>query len=160
MQLLNGSQRPQKDRDDFFRAQVVYWCLGAIDAHAKNFSITIQPQGAYQLTPLYDIISAYPIVEQKQLSFKKLKMAMALYGKNSHYKVHNIQKRHFVETAKYVQYSKIKAVQIFEQVIDRIDSAIDEVTTQLPIYFPEKIAQPIFKGMKDFKERMTSTPIR
>lgn len=85
-------------------------------------------------------------------------MAMALYGKNSHYKVHGIQKRHFIETAKYVQYSKIKAIQIFEQVIDRIESAIDEVATQLPSNFPEKIAQPIFKGMKDFRERMVSSP--
>ncbi|HEI6740405.1 TPA: type II toxin-antitoxin system HipA family toxin [Legionella pneumophila] len=157
MQLLNGSQQPQKDRDEFFRAQVVYWCLGAIDAHAKNFSISIQPQGGYQLTPLYDIISAYPIVEQKQLSFKKLKMAMALYGKNIHYKIDGIQKRHFIETAKYVKYSKIKAAQIFEQVIDRIDSAIDEVSRQLPNHFPEKIADPIFKGMRAFKERMIST---
>lgn len=153
MQLLNGSLQPQKDRDEFFRAQVVYWCLGAIDAHAKNFSISIQPQGGYQLTPLYDIISAYPIVEQKQLSFKKLKIAMALYGKNSHYKIDKIdgiQKGYFIETAKYAQYSKIKAAQIFEQVIDRIDSAIDEVSTQLPNHFPEKIAAPIFKGMRAF----------
>lgn len=154
MQLLNGSQSPQKDRDAFFRAQVVYWCLGAIDAHAKNFSISIQAQGGYQLTPLYDIISAYPLIEQKQLQFKKLKMAMALYGKNSHYKIEGIQKRHFIETAKYVQYSKIKAEQIFEQVINRIDSAIDEVAIQLPQHFPAKIADPIFEGMRAFKKRM------
>lgn len=155
MQLLNGSQQPQKDRDDFFRAQVVNWCLGAIDAHAKNFSISIQAQGGYKLTPLYDMISAYPLVEQKQLQFKKLKMAMALYGKNSHYKIDGIQKRHFIETAKTVQYSKIKAAMIFEEVIDRIDFAIDEVSRELPNHFPERIADPIFKGMRAFKMRMT-----
>lgn len=154
MQLLNGSLQPQKDRDDFFRAQVVNWCLGGIDAHAKNYSISIQAQGSYQLTPLYDMISAYPLVEQKQLSFKKLKMAMALYGKNSHYKLDGIQKRHFIETAKYAQYSKAKAVQIVEDVIDRIDSVIDEVSAQLPMHFPDSIAQPIFNGMRVFKKRM------
>ena len=142
----------------FLNAQVANWYLGAIDAidaHAKNFSISIQPQGSYKLTPLYDILSAYPLVEQKNLQFKKLKMAMALYGKNSHYKIDGIQKRHFIETAKYVQYSKIKAVRILEEVLDHIDSAIDEVSTQLPNHFPEKIAGPIFKGMKAFKKRMT-----
>lgn len=158
MQLLNGSRQPQKDRDDFFRAQVVYWSLGVIDAHAKNFSISLQPQGGYGLTPLYDILSAYPLVENKQLQFKKLKMAMALHGKNSHYKIDGIQKRHFIETAKYAQYSETKAVRIFEQVIERIDSAIDEVAAQLPSDFPEKITQPVFEGMRNFKERMLSAP--
>ncbi|MDF1757604.1 MAG: type II toxin-antitoxin system HipA family toxin [Legionellaceae bacterium] len=158
MQLLNGSQQPQKDRDEFFKAQVVNWCLGAIDAHAKNFSVQIQPKGGYLLTPLYDILSAYPLVEQKQLHFKKLKMAMALYGKNDHYKLHGIQKRHFIETAKYTQYSQSRAETIFDQVINSIDSVINEVSAQLPKNFPKKISQPIFKGMRNFKERMLSSP--
>ncbi len=34
--------------------------LGATDGHLKNFSVHIAPGGHYQLTPFYDLLSAYP----------------------------------------------------------------------------------------------------
>ena len=77
MQLLLGSQQPLVDRRNFFKAQVLFWCLAAIDGHAKNFSVTIKRQGDYQLTPLYDVISAYPMINSHQLQYQKIKMAMA-----------------------------------------------------------------------------------
>lgn len=39
--------------------------LAAIDGHAKNFSIHLPPEGRFRLTPLYDVISAWPIVGNK-----------------------------------------------------------------------------------------------
>ncbi|KKO44965.1 hypothetical protein WG68_12535 [Arsukibacterium ikkense] len=33
---------------------------GATDGHAKNRSIYIEQQDQYRLTPLYDILSAFP----------------------------------------------------------------------------------------------------
>lgn len=36
--------------------------LAATDGHAKNFSLRILSQGRYQLTPLYDVLSIWPVM--------------------------------------------------------------------------------------------------
>jgi serine/threonine-protein kinase HipA len=50
-------------------------------------------RGLFELTPLYDVISAYPLAEKRQVDYRKLKMAMALHGKNIHYRWHDILPR-------------------------------------------------------------------
>ena len=59
----------------------LFWLLGAIDGHAKNFSIFLHQGGRFELTPVYDVISAYPLAEKRQIEYRNLKMAMALRGK-------------------------------------------------------------------------------
>lgn len=39
-----------------------FWLLAAIDGHAKNFSVFLL-LGGYHLTPLYDVISAWPLID-------------------------------------------------------------------------------------------------
>ena len=87
MNILLGSRDMIGDRQKFMKAVFLFWVIGAIDGHAKNFSISIEPQGRYQLTPLYDVISAYPIAAKRQLEWQDLKMAMSLKGKRRHYLV-------------------------------------------------------------------------
>ncbi|MCC5014110.1 MULTISPECIES: type II toxin-antitoxin system HipA family toxin [unclassified Legionella] len=147
MQLLLGATNPIADRDMFYRAQVLFWLLAAIDGHAKNFSVFIEPQGKYHLTPLYDIMSAYPLIEKKQLQAQKIKMAMALRGKNTHYHWHSMQRRHFLDTAKAVNYSTERAETILDEMLERSDAVINEVAAKLPGDFPNEIAQPIFTGI-------------
>ncbi len=154
MDLLNGSQKPKQDRDAFFKAQIVNWCLGAIDAHAKNFSINIQAQGQYRLNPLYDMMSAYPLVENGELPYENLKMAMALYGNGAHYKLNDIQKLNFIETAKLTRYSTKQALNIFNEVMEQMDTVIENISDDLPSEFPSKIAECIFNGMKKFRNLM------
>ena len=57
MKLLDGSVERDRDRFHFFMAQLLFWMLAAIDGHAKNFSLFIKPEGRYEMTPLYDVIS-------------------------------------------------------------------------------------------------------
>ena len=52
----------EQDRQVFHQAQALFWMLCATDGHAKNFSFFIRPGGRYQLTPLYDVLSAYPVL--------------------------------------------------------------------------------------------------
>ncbi|WP_246550628.1 HipA domain-containing protein [Photorhabdus caribbeanensis] len=85
MKLLLGSLQPTQDREMFFKSQILFWLLAAVDGHGKNFSIFIQPESAYKMTPLYDVLSAYPIFATKGIAPKKAKMAMALRGKNRQY---------------------------------------------------------------------------
>jgi len=76
MNLLLGSSRADQDRLEFFRAQVAFLLLCAIDGYAKNFSVFIDGGGSYHLTPLYDVLSAYPVMGNgpKMLSPYKARM--------------------------------------------------------------------------------------
>jgi len=152
MQLLLNSTEPERYRELFFRAQVVFWLLAAIDGHAKNFSIHIDAAGAFRLTPLYDIMSAYPLIASKQLHAKKIKMAMALKGKTNHYHwLAGLQRRYFLNTAKESKYSMQKAEQIIDELLAKVEPVIDEVSKKMPSAFPKKISQPIFDGLLEAK---------
>lgn len=97
MDLLKGSDTPDEDQRMFFKAQIVFWLLGATDGHAKNFSLRLAPGGRFQMTPLYDIISTQPSLDAKQITQKQMKLAMAI-GDNRHYLVNTVLGRHFVQT--------------------------------------------------------------
>ncbi len=154
MRLLLSSTESNKDRDTFFRTQVLFWLLAAIDGHAKNYSIFIEAGGQYRLTPLYDIISAYPLISNRQLQAQKIKMAMALRGKNNHYHWYTLQRRYFVQTAKFANYSEAHAEKILNEMLQQVDSVIDIVSTKLPKEFPNKISQSIFEGMLLAKKKL------
>ncbi len=154
MNLLLGSSQTNEDRENFFRAQILFWLLAAIDGHAKNFSLFIEAGGSYRLTPLYDIMSAYPLIAKKQLQKQKIKMAMALKGENNHYHWHNIHRRYFISAAKDANFSTKLAEDILDDMLAKVDHVIEEVTEQLPDTFPKQISQSIFDGMKLMKNRL------
>ena len=62
MGILANSADAARDRMNFFVTQLVFWVLAAIDGHAKNFSIAHLPGNTYRSTPLYDVLSAHPII--------------------------------------------------------------------------------------------------
>ena len=146
MEMLLGSQSAPADRRDFMRTQLVFWLFAAIDGHAKNFSIFLQPGGSYKLTPRYDILSAYPILGngRNKLSPHKIKMAMAVRGKNRHYRWKEIAARHWMETAKRCGFSEMKS--IIGEIIDRTPQVVEETRKLLPRGFPSQIAESILTG--------------
>ena len=154
MNLLVGSENPTLYREIFFRSQILFWLLCAIDGHAKNFSIFIEQDGRYKLTPLYDIMSAFPLIANKQLHERKVKMAMALKGKNTHYKWFEGKRSHFIETAKDSGYSPKIAEKLLDEMLEQVDGVIEQVSNILPQNFPKKIATPIFEGMRKMKKRL------
>jgi len=154
MKLLMGSTDPIVDRDIFFSSQVLFWLLAAIDGHAKNFSLQIESFGRFRLAPLYDIMSAYPLMANKQLQKQKIKMAMALRGKNNHYHWIEMQHRYFLETAKSVNYPVEKAEQIINEILEKVDVVIKKVSNAIPKSFPSKIYDPIFEGMQTAKRML------
>ena len=154
MKFLLGSHNAAHDREQFFRAQILFYLLAAIDGHAKNFSVFIKAKGRYQLTPLYDIMSAHPLLMSKQLQLKKIKMAMALQGKNRHYHWSKIQHRHFLTTAKAAHFSMRRAELLLNQMLDQLDDVIKKVSNQIPRDFPSVITESIFNGMKKAREQL------
>jgi serine/threonine-protein kinase HipA len=153
MGILLGSQEAINDRKQFIKSVFLFWILGAIDGHTKNFSLKIESQGRYQLTPLYDVISAYPIAAIRQIEWQKLKMAMSLRGKNRHYSWNNIQSHHWLAMAEHCQFSTLMMQEIITEVCDKMENVIDEVTQLLQPNFPANIAEPIFSGMRKIKDR-------
>ncbi len=146
MDLLNESLQRQSDRRLFMKIQIVFYLLAAIDGHAKNYSIRWGPSG-FQLTPLYDILSAQPVIDRGKLQLQKVKMAMA-YGENRHYKIAELSRRHFEQTAKLCKFDLREMNQIIDEVIAETPAVIETVKNQLPSGFPEKVANPILVGMK------------
>ncbi|MFW8632367.1 type II toxin-antitoxin system HipA family toxin [Vibrio natriegens] len=145
MQLLNGSVNAQKDRDDFMRFQVFQWLIGATDGHAKNFSIFIEANGAYRLTPFYDIMSAYPTSHGRGINTRKLKLAMSLKStsKGNKWHLEKIYPRHFIATAETVGFCTIRMQEILDEFVDSFPNAIDQVINQLPNGFPAHIIDSI-----------------
>lgn len=154
MSLLNGSLQANENRVRFFKTCIIFWLMGAIDGHAKNHSIFILPQGQFTLTPIYDVISAYPLAQDKQISWNKLKMAMSVRGKNKHYHWNKILLRHWQDTAQQAQLSKVVFNTIIEDVFDNIDNVIEHVEAKIPSGFPESIASSIFSEMKNLSKKI------
>ncbi|MDP2790661.1 MAG: type II toxin-antitoxin system HipA family toxin [Rectinemataceae bacterium] len=148
LQLLLGARDAFADRRSFFKSQVLFWILGAPDGHAKNFSVFIEPRGRYSLTPLYDVMSAYPVMGHGagQLPPEKLRMAMAVTGKNRHYEWTSIARRHWLSTAQACDAGP-EAEDIISELIARTPEAIRIVSASLPDGFPDSVAGPIFDGM-------------
>lgn len=147
MELLLGSQQALQDRDTFFKAQIMFWILAAIDGHAKNFSVFLEPHTAYRMTPLYDVISAYPMMEKGSLPEERAKMAMSVKGKNRHYRWSRIVPRHFFSTAQQVGVSRERTMAIIEEILDQADAAMAEVEALLPSHFPSSVSSPVMAGM-------------
>lgn len=147
MELLLGSENPAEARRDFMRTQLVFWMLAAIDGHAKNFSVFLLAGGAFKLTPRYDILSAYPVLGhgRGKLSPEKIRMAMAVQGKNRHYQWKEICARHWLETAKRCGFGEMKS--LVEDVIARTPAVIERGQKLIQPVFPSDIADSMLQGL-------------
>lgn len=146
MGILNESTDREQDRYNFMKTQVIFLLLAALDGHAKNFSMRWAPPG-FNMTPLYDILSAQPLLDKGSFQIEKLKMAMS-YGENRHYKLKQICHRHLMQTAKICRFEMKQMNDIIDETISQIPMAISKAEKLLNRDFPEEIAKSIFTGMK------------
>jgi serine/threonine-protein kinase HipA len=144
---LARAERPASDQRLFMLAQLVFWMLAATDGHAKNFSIYHHREGRFGLTPLYDVLSTWPVVGKRadQLNIRELTLSMALRGKSAHYKIVEIQPRHFRELAD--RYPAAEAWPAMIDLASRVEGAIEAVEKQLPRGLSESVWAPVSKGM-------------
>ncbi len=94
--IWTHSGEPGDDARTFARAIMLNWIIGGTDAHAKNFSMLIGPQGRGRLAPLYDVASILPY----DADLRRLKMATKIGGK---YLLEEVQSRHWVKFATKVR---------------------------------------------------------
>ncbi|CAM3163998.1 type II toxin-antitoxin system HipA family toxin [Vibrio rarus] len=155
MELLMGSSNAIEDRYNFMRFQVFQWLIGATDGHAKNFSIYIDRGGSYRLTPFYDILSAYPLLGGKGLNIRKLKLAMGLKAtKGKKYEICKILPRHFLDTAKVVNFSQDTMQEVIDEMKGALPKAMLQVSAALPEDFPEHIANSIFENTEKIVKKI------
>ena len=149
MNHLLGSKNAAKDRADFMKAQVLFWLMGASDGHAKNFSILILPDGQFQLTPFYDVLSVFPVVNKKGLNIRQIKLAMGLKStKGKKYHINKIYPRHFIKTAKQVGFETAQMESILSDIKASTEQIITDIHARLPDSFPKNISESIFSGMR------------
>ena len=150
MDILLGSQNFEKDRKTFFKIKILFWLLAAPDGHGKNFSIFLKKDNEFSLTPIYDVMSAYPIIgkSQHQIPSQKLKIAMAVYGKNKNYHWGKIKIRHWVETGKICGFTEKHVKDIIDEIVSCFLGTMEKVEDEIPDGFNNEVASLILQGVK------------
>lgn len=158
LDLLAGSRAAERDQRTFFQAQLLFWMLSAPDGHAKNFSLFLRPGGAYELTPIYDVLSAYPVLGEGhgKLSPFKVRMAMAVRSQNAHWRMCEILPRHWLAVGQrhgIVTADGRGAAFVIEDLVNRTPAVVQTVRNTLPGSFPQALADSILDGLQAAADR-------
>lgn len=159
LQLLRGS-RAKTDTVLFLLTQLTFFLLAAIDGHAKNYSLFLQRGDEYEMTPLYDILSAWPYIGpgRNQLSWHKAGLAMALRSKNAHYHFKDILPRQWHDLA--MRNGGPQLWEAMRELAAKVEGALGSIEQHLPKDFPAHTWDSIATGMKAAAIRFLSDPIR
>ena len=146
--ILEGSEFRDTDRAHFVLAQLAFWLLAATDGHAKNFSLFHSVGGAFAMTPLYDVLSAWPVIGPgaNQLPIQDAKLAMAIRGKSRHYRLREILPRHWHELALRTGIPGLW--DRMRNLVESADAHVAAVQAQLPSSFPDRVIETIAAGVK------------
>jgi serine/threonine-protein kinase HipA len=153
--LAQSSER--HDLATFFKAQVLFWMLRAIDGHAKNFSLFLNHGCRFQLTPLYDVLSAWPVIGpcHGQWPQQKLRLAMAWHGeKGRYYEPQKITAPRILLTAKRLGLGDAKA--ILDDLIAQTPVVLASVRALLPSEFPQTVAEAVLTGLESAAVQLQS----
>lgn len=103
-----------------------------------------------RLTPLYDVLSAWPVTGRaaNQLDAKRLHLAMGVKGKSMHYRLGDIQRRHFNHTARLCGWGE-NMEGLIAEVLDSLTQVLTTAESLLPTGFPEEVFAALRLGMQD-----------
>lgn len=147
LEILASSEDAERDRANFALAQLAFWLLAATDGHAKNFSIHNLAHGTFEMTPLYDVLSVWTLIGSgaNQVPLQDAKLAMAVAAKNRHYKLVDIQPRHWQALATRIGGSKLW--ERMQSLVDAAPLAFDHI--DFPRGFPEVVISKIRQGVRE-----------
>ena len=145
--VLGNSEHAEEDRTNFVLAQFAFWLLAATDGHAKNFSIQHQRGGRFHMTPLYDVLSAWPIVGNgaNQIPYPRARLAMGVKAGNMHYRLGEIQPRHWHGLAAAAgpnAWARIIAM------AESVQAVLPVVEAALPEKFPRQVWRSLSAGLR------------
>ena len=146
MTLLDGTDDPGVDRDRLMKTACFVYLLAATDAHSKNFSLLYnrgQSRPSMRLAPLYDIASAWPY--PRRIAPQKMKLAMQI---GRHYRLKEIQPRHFVELAKACRFPADSLLGMLKELAERLPdegSAVMQETARSGV--AGEVLTPLLDGL-------------
>lgn len=154
--LANSEQRA-KDQTAFVLAQLAFWLLAATDGHGKNFSLHQRAGGAYRLAPLYDVLSAWPVIGpgKNQLAPERARLAMSLRGRRAHYRLSEITARHWQDLAE-----RVGVPDLWNRMMSFVEAApaaLERVESRLPRYFPARVYASVHEGVCSQVRRFAQT---
>ncbi len=146
MDLLLGSAQANQDRWYFFLAQLLFWMLGALEGHAKNFTLFLERHGRFRLAPCYDVVSSHP-----KAGFRGA-LAMS-WGKAEPWSLEHPPD--WMGMAKLCRF-KTQARALMSFVLERTPRVIELVKAELPDGFPPQVSEPILNGLQKAALRLRS----
>lgn len=147
LKLLQQTDEPFEDQSAFFKALIVFWLIGATDGHGKNFSIFLRPGGRCDLTPFYDVLSAQPAFDKRQIPHKSFRLAMSA-GKSRKYKILEISGRHFVETGLEGGMGPAIIRATIHEVLGQAETASQQALARMPEDFTTQIHESVTAAIK------------
>ena len=147
LSLLQGSE-DRWDRTFFLLTQLAFFFLAATDGHAKNFSIHLRRGDAYEMTPLYDVLSMWPYFGDSHNKFKERNagLAMAIRSKNAHYRLYTIHAGHWHQLAMRNGGQDVWKAML--ELVSNANEALAAVEKELPEDFPARTWSAISSGVK------------
>lgn len=147
LDILGNSEAPWQARLEFVLAQLGFWLLAAPDGHAKNFSIFLKRGAVYSPTPLYDVLSAWPLIGKSagKVAYRNLKLAMALRSKSPHYAFGEIETRHWKALAEQAGEGAWEGM---KEMVGNAGAALLRVEAELPRGFPAQVWDTISAGVR------------
>ncbi len=88
-----------------------------------------------------------------QWADQEIKLAMAMQGKNRHYQMHTVLRRHFSSTAKLVVYG-VDAEELVRELIEKTLSAIEQVQRQIPAGFSQRGGDSVLSGLSKAAQQL------
>jgi serine/threonine-protein kinase HipA len=157
--ILRGSVNRDADLACLIKAQILFWMLAATDGHAKNFSIRILSEGRFQLTPLYDVLSTWPVMGEgpRRISWHNARLAMSVPGKSKHYLLKDIQRRHFNAMAVKCGIGE-SAEPLIQDILAATPAVIASVQNDLPERFPQNVLDAILRGLRKSVQQLEAMP--
>lgn len=119
--IAERSLEPDEDVATTVGALALNWAIGGTDAHAKNYSLLMQPGGRIRLAPLYDVVSLLPYLESRG---PRVKLAMSIGGE---YRMRFVERRHWERLADAIGAEREALVELVADVVERIPPVLDDL---------------------------------
>ena len=82
---------------------------------------------------------------------------MSIRGKNKHYLMKDIQRRHFNETAARCGWGET-AEPLINEILAATPNVIASIQTAIPRGFPQHVLDSVLKGLNDSAKRLEAMP--
>ena len=156
LQLLAGGANPTRDIRLFALAQLAGWLLAAPDGHAKNYSIFLNTDG-YTLTPLYDVLSAWPVIGPGPNEWAEQDVEVAMGVRRARTLERSLRRLSTSHWKALADRTGLPGLfEAMEHLVYRADAAFDEIAETLPAGFPEGVWRRIRHGVRAQCEKFRS----